>query len=237
MLCGIFNHMMNRLPPSRAPVSRRALLLGGVACAILPVAAWAQADPDGATPAPYYDPSLLPPLESPTDFPITPANLKKIQPQFRRQMVAFEGAEFPGTIIIDPDHRFLYYVMENQTAIRYGVGVGRQGFAWNGAARVGMKRRWPRWLPPPEMVQRDENARKWANGMPGGPDNPLGARAMYLYANGVDTMYRIHGTNDPSSIGKAMSSGCIRMLNEDIAALYLRVPVGSQVIVRPSTQA
>ena len=97
-----------------------------------------------------------------------------------------------------------------------------------------MKRRWPRWLPPEEMVVRDKNAAKWANGMPGGPENPLGARALYLYANGADTLYRSHGTNDPSSIGKALSSGCVRMLNQDIADLYLRVPVGSKVVVLPS---
>ena len=104
----------------------------------------------------------------------------------------------------------------------------------SGEAKIGLKRRWPRWLPPEEMVVRDKNAAKWANGMPGGPENPLGARALYLYANGEDTLYRIHGTNDPSSIGKAMSSGCIRMLNQDIADLYLRVPVGSKVVVLPS---
>ena len=129
-------------------------------------------------------------------------------------------------------NRFLYFVRDGGLAVRYGVGVGRAGFAWAGSARVGMKRRWPRWIPPREMVARDERARKWANGQPGGPENPLGARALYLYANGIDTLYRIHGTNDPSSIGKAMSSGCIRMLNEDIAELFPLVPVGTPVLVR-----
>ncbi len=181
-----------------------------------------------------YDPALLPPAESEVDFPIEPADLKKIPKQFRRQLVAYEGQEFPGTIVVDPAKRFLYHVREGGEATRYGVGVGRAGFAWSGAAEVGMKRRWPRWVPPKEMVSRDENAAKWANGQPGGPDNPLGARALYLYANGEDTLYRIHGTNDPTSIGKAKSSGCVRMLNQDIAELFLQVPLKTQVVVRPA---
>ena len=140
----------------------------------------------------------------------------------------------PGTLVVDPDNRFLYHVLAYGSAVRYGVGVGRAGFAWAGDAEIGMKRRWPRWVPPREMVDRDERARKWVNGQPGGPDNPLGARALYLYANGQDTLYRIHGTNEPQSIGKAMSSGCIRMLNQDIAELYDNVIVGTPVIVRAS---
>jgi lipoprotein-anchoring transpeptidase ErfK/SrfK len=183
------------------------------------------------------DPDLLPPPESPVDFAIPPDDIKKVKAPFRKQLVNYPTEEFPGTIIIDPDSRHLYLVRENNQAMRYGVGVGRAGFAWSGEAKIGMKRRWPRWLPPEEMVVRDEKAAKWANGMPGGPENPLGARAMYLYANGVDTLYRIHGTNDPSSIGKALSSGCVRLLNQDIADLYLRVPVGSKVIVLPSQGA
>jgi lipoprotein-anchoring transpeptidase ErfK/SrfK len=135
-------------------------------------------------------------------------------------------------LIVDPEHRHLYHVLENNQAIRFGVGVGRAGFA------VGEQNRHEAPLAAlaaaGRMVVRDENAAKWANGMPGGPENPLGARALYLYANGVDTLYRIHGTNDPSSIGKALSSGCIRMLNQDIADLYWRVPVGSKVVVLPS---
>ena len=177
------------------------------------------------------DPSLFPPPESPIDFPITPADLDSIPEKFHRQMVHYEGMESPGTIIVDPSKRFLYLVLENNTAIRYGVGVGRQGFAWSGEAVVQMKRRWPRWIPPEEMTYRDAHAAEWNNGMPGGPNNPLGARALYLFSNGQDTLYRIHGTNEPNSIGKAMSSGCIRMLNEDVADLFDRVPKGAKVIV------
>lgn len=182
----------------------------------------------------YYDPALLPPPESPIDYPVEEIPLRRIKKKFRRQKVAFEGAEEPGTIVVDPDNRFLYHVLAYGTAMRYGVGVGRAGFAWAGAAQIGMKRRWPRWVPPREMVDRDERAREWVNGQPGGPDNPLGARALYLYANGQDTLYRIHGTNEPNSIGKAMSSGCIRMLNQDIVELYDSVIVGTPVTVRPS---
>ena len=152
-------------------------------------------------------------------------------------MVEFEGPEQPGTIVVDPDNRFLYHVLAYGSAMRYGVGVGRAGFAWAGDAQIGMKRRWPRWVPPREMVDRDPRARKWVNGQPGGPENPLGARALYLYAGGQDTMYRIHGTNEPNSIGKAMSSGCIRMLNQDIAELYDNVIVGTPVVVRASRGA
>jgi lipoprotein-anchoring transpeptidase ErfK/SrfK len=215
-------------------VSRRELLLGSLSLLALATPAFAQSNPLYDGEGSGRDLSLLPPAESPIDYQIVPANLKKIPNSFHKQLVDYSGAEWPGTLIVDPEHRHLYHVLENNQAIRFGVGVGRAGFAWAGEAKIGMKRRWPRWLPPEEMVVRDENAAKWANGMPGGPENPLGARALYLYANGVDTLYRIHGTNDPSSIGKALSSGCIRMLNQDIADLYLRVPVGSKVVVLPS---
>jgi lipoprotein-anchoring transpeptidase ErfK/SrfK len=213
-------------------VSRRNLLFSAAATLAFAPSALAQslygAHPDAT---PLRDESLLPPVESPIDFPIDLADADDIEEKFQRQIVPWEGTEAPGTIIVDPGQRFLYFVRDDGSAIRYGVGVGRAGFAWNGEAKVGMKRRWPRWLPPEEMVFRDAKALEWVNGMPGGPENPLGARALYLYADGKDTLFRIHGTNDPKSIGKAMSSGCIRMLNEDVADLFERVPVGAQVIV------
>jgi lipoprotein-anchoring transpeptidase ErfK/SrfK len=173
-----------------------------------------------------------PPLESPIDYPIERIPLSKIKPQFRRQLVRYNGPEQPGTIVVDTRQRFLYLVRGNGEALRFGVGVGRDGFRWQGEAYVGRKARWPRWTPPAEMVARDPQAAPWANGMPGGPDNPLGARALYLYdMTGRDTLFRIHGTNDPSSIGKAMSSGCIRMLNQDIDELHRRVLKGARVVV------
>ncbi|MEE4236264.1 MAG: L,D-transpeptidase [Anderseniella sp.] len=173
-----------------------------------------------------------PPLESPIDFPIERVPDHKIKPQFRRQLVQYNGPQWPGTIVVDTRNRHLYLVRDGGQALRFGVGVGRDGFRWQGEAYIGRKARWPRWTPPAEMVARDPTAAPWANGMPGGPDNPLGARALYLFdMTGKDTLYRIHGTNDPSSIGKAMSSGCIRMLNQDIDELHRRVLVGARVVV------
>ena len=190
-----------------------------------------------ATEEQYFDPALLPPPESEIDFPVELVNQRQIKKKFRRQMVDFDGTEQPGTLVVDPDHRFLYHVLAYGQAKRYGVGVGRAGFAWAGSAQIGMKRRWPRWVPPREMVDRDERARQWVNGQPGGPENPLGARALYLYANGADTLYRIHGTNEPKSIGLAMSSGCVRLLNQDVADLFENVIVGTPVTVRASKGA
>ena len=180
----------------------------------------------------YYDPALLPPPESEYDYPIETVDLSKIDRVYHRQVVRYNGYEQPGTIVVDPKAHFLYYVFRDGLATRYGVGVGRDGFAWSGDAEIRMKRVWPRWVPPKEMVERDKRARKWANGQPGGPDNPLGARALYLFANGKDTLYRIHGTTEPESIGKSVSSGCIRMLNEDVADLFERVKIGTMVVVR-----
>jgi len=150
---------------------------------------------------------------------------------FQRRVVPFRTAEKPGTIIIDGDRHFLYYVLPDFQAIRYGIGVGREGFGWAGIVKVGRKQEWPTWTPPAEMVARDPDAAKWKNGMPGGPDNPLGPRAMYLYEGNKDSIYRIHGTTQPWSIGLNISSGCIRMNNEDVIDLYDRVEVGAKVIV------
>ncbi len=217
-------------------LSRRSIILG--AASIVAVASAAHANPfyDGDVTPDGRNPALFPPPESPVDFPIPLVDLSKIPRQFHRQLVQFEGFEETGTIVVDPEQRFLFHVLEGGSAIRYGVGVGRAGFAWSGEAVIGMKRRWPRWLPPIEMTQRDIKAAVWLNGMPGGPENPLGARALYLYSDNVDTLYRIHGTNEPHSIGKAMSSGCIRMLNQDVAALFNQVPVGTRVVVRGAGQ-
>ena len=150
---------------------------------------------------------------------------------FRPQMVKFRTAEKPGTIIIDGNQHFLYLVQPGHQAIRYGIGVGREGFGWAGIVRVGRIAEWPTWTPPAEMVARDPNAAKWAGGQPGGPDNPLGARALYLYEGDQDTIYRIHGTPEPWTIGLDVSSGCIRMNNDDITDLHSRIQVGAKVIV------
>lgn len=149
----------------------------------------------------------------------------------RRQVVNFRTAEKPGTIIIDGNRHFLYFVLPDFKAIRYGIGVGREGFGWAGIVNVGRKQEWPTWTPPPEMVERDPKAAKYAGGMPGGPENPLGARALYLFEGNRDTIYRIHGTNEPWSIGLDISSGCIRMNNDDVIDLYNRIEIGAKVIV------
>jgi lipoprotein-anchoring transpeptidase ErfK/SrfK len=158
-------------------------------------------------------------------------NKKQAPEAFRRQVVTFRTAERPGTIIIDGNQHYLYVVQPKSQAVRYGIGVGREGFGWAGIVRIGRMEEWPVWTPPAEMVARDPKARPWANGMPGGPDNPLGARALYLFAGDQDTIYRIHGTPEPWTIGLDVSSGCIRMRNDDITDLYDRVKVGNKVIV------
>jgi lipoprotein-anchoring transpeptidase ErfK/SrfK len=156
-----------------------------------------------------------------------------LRPEYVRQLVDYNGNEAPGTIVIDPRDRFLYLVMENGKALRYGVGVGKEGLEFTGKARIGRKATWPHWTPTPNMIRREPNRYgKWAGGMEGGATNPLGARALYLHKGGKDTLFRIHGTNEPDTIGHAVSSGCIRMLNQDVIDLYSRVPVGANVVVR-----
>ncbi len=166
-------------------------------------------------------------------FLIPAVDITQVDPQFLRQQVALPRGlpNEPGTIVVDPEKRFLYLIGENGQALRYGVGVGRQGFAWSGTAKIHHAGKWPKWFPPAEMIKRDPKASRFANGMPGGLENPLGARALYLFQGERDTLYRIHGTNDPSSIGKAVSSGCVRLFNQDIIDLYNRVPEGTKVIV------
>jgi lipoprotein-anchoring transpeptidase ErfK/SrfK len=167
-------------------------------------------------------------------FPVAAINTKKVDPRFLRQEVSNPTKEKAGTIVVDTANKYLYFVENNGMARRYGVGVGREGFAWGGRAIIDRKQEWPKWHPPKEMQLRDPEAAKWPEGMPGGIGNPLGPRALYLAQNGKDTYFRIHGTTQPQSIGKAMSSGCIRMMNQDIIDLYNRVPIGTEVVVLQS---
>lgn len=156
----------------------------------------------------------------------------KIKPELRRTEVAYATTHPAGTVIVDTPARRLYYVLGNGRAMRYGVGVGKAGLALAGSAYVGRKAEWPTWTPTPNMIRRDPAKNlKYAGGLPGGPNNPLGARAIYLYRGGNDTLFRIHGTNQPWSIGQAMSSGCIRMMNHDVIDLYGRVNSGAKVVV------
>ena len=156
-------------------------------------------------------------------------NFSVIDPRWKRQMVVYKSPEKPGTIVVDTRNHYLYWIWENNTALRYGVGVGKEGFEWYGRSRIDRKVLWPRWVPPEAMLKRNPKLPKRVEG--GDPKNPLGPRALYLYANRADTGYRIHGTTAPWSIGKNASSGCIRMFNEDAMDLYQRAPIGTEVLV------
>lgn len=192
-------------------MNRRDIILAGLAAMLLPF------------------PKAV--LASEEPFPVSEEQIRQVPQKFRRRTVYVSLGYPPGTIVIDTASKYLYLVLKGGKAMRYGIGVGRQGFSWAGRAIIRRKAKWPTWTPPAAMVARDEFAAKWAGGMPGGPTNPLGARALYLYKGNRDTLYRIHGTTVPSSIGRAVSSGCIRMLNADVADLYERVPVGTEVVV------
>ncbi len=163
--------------------------------------------------------------------PLTREPLYSYAPEYRpqaspvpRQTVAYSGRHAPGTIVVSTSERRLYYVLGDGQAVRYGIGVGRPGFEWAGTKTVSMKREWPDWRPPAQMLRRRPDLPRY---MPGGPDNPLGARALYLGSS----LYRIHGSNEPETIGQAVSSGCIRMTNDDVTDLYSRVRVGTRVVV------
>jgi len=167
----------------------------------------------------YQSPSYQTPgVEDSTDLPA----------RFKRQMVEYRTNEAPGTVVIDTSNTYLYLVLGNGRAMRYGIGVGRDGFTWSGTQTITKKAEWPDWTPPPEMIQRQPYLPRY---MAGGPGNPLGARAMYL----GNTIYRIHGTNAPTTIGGRVSSGCIRLTNEDVTDLFSRVHVGTKVVVLPTT--
>ena len=205
-------------------MSIRKILLA--ALAIAPLAACQQhapvqvADDDSA----WYIGSKP---DKPFDIPLVDQN--RLDPKYRRQVVSYAGPEKPGTIVVDIDKRQLALVQEDGTAMQYGVGVGKAGFSWKGQARIARKGVWPDWTPTTTMVSLNPDLPRTRKG---GLDNPLGARALYLYQGERDTLFRIHGTNEPWSIGEQLSSGCVRMLNEDIADLYERVPVGATVLVK-----
>jgi lipoprotein-anchoring transpeptidase ErfK/SrfK len=166
-------------------------------------------------------------IDRDTGLPIGPGGYRGLMfgSPVARQQVTFDGKRFrPGSIVINTAERRLYYVLDNGQAIRYGIGVGRLGFTWAGTTAVSQKREWPDWTPPPQMLKRRPDLPRW---MPGGPNNPLGARAIYLGS----TLYRIHGSNEPETIGQAVSSGCFRMVNDDVIDLYSRVKVGTAVHV------
>ena len=204
-----------------------------LASLLLPGQAGAQAY-SYAQPQPFpfmLFPNAAPPDRTsvaPTERAQDPLGETAIDPRLRRQIVNYQGREAPGTVIIDTPNTFLYYVLGNGRAVRYGIGVGREGFTWSGVQTVARKSEWPDWYPPAEMIARQPYLPRF---VAGGESNPLGARAMYL----GNSAYRIHGTNSPSTIGGRVSSGCIRMLNEDVIDLYERVNIGTKVVVLPDT--
>lgn len=224
---------MSQALPLPHSISRRSLLIGGSSLSALALAGCATM-PEPVVSQPSFDRAYLEMYAAlPNEkFPVPAVDLTRLKPSHFRQYVADPTGERPGTIVVDTAARYLYLVQEGGQALRYGVGIGRDGFTWSGRAEIARKAQWPTWTPPPEMVARDPNAAPWAKGMPGGLDNPLGARAMYIYQNGRDTIYRLHGTNDPSTIGEAVSSGCVRLINQDIIDLYGRVPVGTPILVK-----
>ena len=155
----------------------------------------------------------------------------RLDPRLRQQLVPYDGSESPGTIVVDTSQRFLYAVEQGGWATRFGVAVGEEGLTLKGRATVGRKAQWPSWTPTASMIGRKPHLVQYAGGVPGGPNNPLGARALYLYRGNRDTLFRIHGTNEPWLIGTAVSNGCIRLTNEDIIDLYNRTPLGTPVLV------
>ncbi|WP_347513520.1 L,D-transpeptidase [Mesorhizobium sp. CAU 1741] len=165
-------------------------------------------------------------------FPLPATDIRKVDDRFFRQQVDYHRSEPPGTLVVDTRNRFLYLVQENGKAMRYGIGVGKAGLEFEGRARVARKAEWPRWTPTPSMIEREpDRYAQYANGMEPGLNNPLGPRALYLFQGNQDTLYRIHGTSEPWSIGLAVSSGCIRLFNQDIIDLYNRVPTDTEVVV------
>ncbi|KEQ05398.1 MULTISPECIES: L,D-transpeptidase [Pseudorhizobium] len=218
--------------PARATASRRplaALLL------VMGLSACAQTAPEPPTiETPTVDPSVVSmyaPIQD-GDETVPGVDAAKMDPKNVRQVVDYTTGYPPGTIVVDPYARFLYLVMENGKAMRYGVGVAKAGMEFVGEADISRKAQWPGWVPTQNMIKREpDRYGPLAAGLEGGIKNPLGARALYLYQGGKDTLYRIHGTNEPWTIGKSVSSGCIRLLNHDIIDLHRRVPKGSKVVV------
>lgn len=193
------------------------IMMLAVFCFAIAAPAWAIQPTDQ-----YFDPNTKKWIK----YRISPQAAGAIARQkYKRKSVHYRSSERPGTIIIDTDDRHLYYITGKNRAIRYGIGVGRDGFEWSGTEKISAKKKWPSWTPPAEMIARQPDLPRF---MPGGPKNPLGARALYLGS----TLYRIHGTNEDWSIGRAVSSGCIRMLNDDVIDLYGRTKIGAKVIVK-----
>ncbi|MCQ8780811.1 L,D-transpeptidase [Mangrovibrevibacter kandeliae] len=226
---GVVADYRQPLPP-RASTNAAGVVVGTTGAALMAPArpAGPAYHPQGGTVAPVRRAATVATVPTRRTTTVASTSARGIDPQFLPQEVDYAGNYAPGTIVIDTGQKFLYHVEADGKARRYGVGVGKPGFEWAGTHKVTAKREWPQWRPPAEMIAREKKrGRDLPAMMDGGPQNPLGARAMYLGS----TLYRIHGTNQPSTIGKAMSSGCIRMRNEDVIELYDSVNVGTTVVV------
>jgi lipoprotein-anchoring transpeptidase ErfK/SrfK len=236
-------------------LTRRTIITGASASAAATLAGCVNSNPNPAiyasavTPPPDTADAIEPRYNeiyaavSDGKFVVPATNLAQIDSAFLRKNVAYATPESTGTIVVDPANHYLYHVEGNGRATRYGVGVGRDGFRWAGQATIHSKQEWPDWYPPEEMLGRRPDlmphmvALQSGIGMHGGPDNPLGARAMYLWQGNKDTYFRIHGTNEPWTIGGSQSSGCIRMINQDAMDLYQKTPIGTRVVVLGSANA
>ena len=217
----MFKSISTRMPLTGRAGAAAFVLAAGLAAA--PTSALAQALTYTSSDTYAYRPDMPSVMQPEAAAP----EADDLSPALRRQLVSYTGGEPAGTIIIDTPHTFLYLVLGGGQAVRYGIGVGREGFTWSGVQNISRKAEWPDWIPPAEMIARQPYLPRWVGG---GPGNPLGARALYL----GNSDYRIHGTNDPTSIGKHVSSGCIRLRNADIIDLYNRVGIGTRVVVLPN---
>jgi lipoprotein-anchoring transpeptidase ErfK/SrfK len=212
-------------------ITRRLFLIGLSATTLAACSTTRQQAVQEPVIDPYYLRMYGPVTSEP--YPVAAMDLRRVDPKWWRQEVAYFTTERPGTIVVDTPAHYLYLVMENGRALRYGIGVGKdEALVFRGDATIGRKAEWPRWTPTKSMIAREpDRYGPWANGMGAGPENPLGPRALYLYKNGADTLFRIHGTTEPYTIGTNVSSGCIRLMNQDIIDLYARVPSGTRVTV------
>jgi lipoprotein-anchoring transpeptidase ErfK/SrfK len=218
------------------PITRRMFVAGAASLSGLALSSCARTTTvvTPATPAVSSNYALMYGPMPDERFPLPGIKLDKVPSKYYRRQVDYPTNEAVGTIIVDTKNFYLHLVQENGKAMRYGVGLGRAGFEWAGRARIGWKQEWPKWTPPDEMIARQPELHKYSaenGGMPPALDNPLGARALYIFNGNTDTLFRLHGTLEEWSIGKAVSSGCVRLLNQDIVDLYNRVPTNSPIIV------
>jgi lipoprotein-anchoring transpeptidase ErfK/SrfK len=219
---------------SNALLGRRQFMLGSTSLSALALAGCTTTQPPSlaseGTPIPADVISMYAALPD-EKFPIPAARIDLVDPKYWRQVVPNTTGQPAGTIVVDTPNRFLYLVQDDGQAMRYGVGIGRDGFRWGGRGKIAYKRQWPTWTPPSEMIDRQPELEVYRHGMAPGLENPLGPRALYIFEHGKDTLYRLHGNMDATSIGQAVSSGCVRLLFQDVIDLYQRVPDGTSILV------